>query len=268
MPRIAVFSDLDGTLLDHSTYSWEPARPALERLKADGIMLVLASSKTAAELVPLRSEMGFDHCPCIVENGAGIVAAGEDAGSEAIVHDALMNAVSQMPETLRQKFESFSDWGAEGIAEHTGLPRDAAEAAGKRQFSEPGIWNGTDAELEDFIANLAEQEVHARHGGRFLTLSFGANKADRMTEIATSADAEFTLALGDAPNDIEMIEAATHGVIIKNGHGNPMPTLQGEADKRIIRTAKEGPSGWNDAVNHFLDHFENGQNWHKGVELG
>lgn len=28
-----VFTDLDGTLLDHDTYSWEAARPALDRLK-------------------------------------------------------------------------------------------------------------------------------------------------------------------------------------------------------------------------------------------
>ena len=68
--RMIVFSDLDGTLLDHETYSFEPARPALDRLKREGHVLVLASSKTAAEIAPLRDAMGFSHCPAIVENGA------------------------------------------------------------------------------------------------------------------------------------------------------------------------------------------------------
>ncbi len=28
-----IFTDLDGTLLDHETYSWEAAQPAIERLR-------------------------------------------------------------------------------------------------------------------------------------------------------------------------------------------------------------------------------------------
>ena len=32
-----VFTDLDGTLLDGKTYSWESARPALEQLRCRGI---------------------------------------------------------------------------------------------------------------------------------------------------------------------------------------------------------------------------------------
>ncbi len=76
--RIVVFSDLDGTLLDHETYSFAPAWPALDRMREDGHVLVLASSKTAAEIAPIRAAMGFVDCPAIVENGAGLLAAGED----------------------------------------------------------------------------------------------------------------------------------------------------------------------------------------------
>lgn len=31
-PPLLVFTDLDGTLLDHESYDWSPARPALNRL--------------------------------------------------------------------------------------------------------------------------------------------------------------------------------------------------------------------------------------------
>jgi ribonucleotide monophosphatase NagD (HAD superfamily) len=49
MPSPLVFTDLDGTLLDHDTYDWTPARDALDRLTRAGIPVVFTSSKTAAE---------------------------------------------------------------------------------------------------------------------------------------------------------------------------------------------------------------------------
>jgi mannosyl-3-phosphoglycerate phosphatase len=49
-----VFSDLDGTLLDHHSYRHTAAQPGLDLLEALAIPLVLISSKTRAEMVPLR----------------------------------------------------------------------------------------------------------------------------------------------------------------------------------------------------------------------
>ena len=74
---LIVFSDLDGTLLDHDSYGYDAAAAALAALRARNIPLILCSSKTAAELVPLRAELGFENCAAIVENGAGILAARE-----------------------------------------------------------------------------------------------------------------------------------------------------------------------------------------------
>lgn len=45
-PALILFSDLDGTLLDHDTYDWSPAQPALKQLAALEVPLVLTSSKT------------------------------------------------------------------------------------------------------------------------------------------------------------------------------------------------------------------------------
>ena len=103
---LIVFSDLDGTLLDHETYSWAAAEPALAALRAQGIPLVLASSKTALEIAPLRAAMGFSHCPAIVENGAGLLAAGADpqarsgqstAGATHLIKVACETALGKRP---------------------------------------------------------------------------------------------------------------------------------------------------------------------------
>jgi mannosyl-3-phosphoglycerate phosphatase len=69
-----------------------------------------------------------------------------------------------------------------------------------------------------------------------------------MAEIVAQYRPRRTLALGDAPNDIEMLEAADRGVIVANPHGTPLAPLPGEADGRISRTSKPGPEGWNAAV--------------------
>jgi mannosyl-3-phosphoglycerate phosphatase len=244
--RLIVFTDLDGTLLDHDTYSWDAARPALELMKTYGVPLILASSKTAFELVDLRRAMGFEHCPAIVENGAGLLPAFELPTQDASQHTDILAALSELPADLRAHFEGFSDWTVAQCAQNTGLPLAQAKNAHKRQFSEPGLWSGTQDQRQEFETKLAQNGIHARQGGRYLTLSFGATKADWMARIVSEFDPKpATLALGDAPNDVEMITAADFGVIIKNTHGAGIDLLNQRAESSIVRTALAGPAGWN-----------------------
>jgi mannosyl-3-phosphoglycerate phosphatase len=61
------------------------------------------------------------------------------------------------------------------------------------------------------------------------------------------------IALGDAPNDIEMIETAHRGVIIKNANGRNIERRASEALGKIIRTDEAGPVAWNRAILEFMD---------------
>lgn len=248
-PRLIVFSDLDGTLLDHESYSWDPARPALDQMRTLGLPLVLASSKTASEMAALRADMGFEDVPAIVENGAGVLEPGDEAAQDKSVHTAILTALADLDPDLRRCFTGFSDWTTQELAQHTGLPFDQAKSAAARQFSEPGLWQGAPEQRTAFETNLAKNGIFARQGGRYLTLSMGATKADRMAEIVARFDPKpVTMALGDAPNDVEMIRAADHGVVVMNAHGPGLPVLDGEATGRITRTREPGPKGWNTAV--------------------
>lgn len=245
---LLVFTDLDGTLLDHDTYSYAPARPALDALGKLGAPVVLASSKTAAEIAPLRAELGLDACPAIVENGAGLLAAHAAPADDTSAYAKLHTALSDLPQPLRAPFRGFGDLTDAQVADLTGLPLPDATRARMRAFSEPGIWTGTPEQQDAFLAALARAGVSARRGGRFLTLSFGGTKADRMAEIIASYGHPMTIALGDAPNDVEMLETADIGIVIANPHTTPLPALSGENEGRIRRSTRPGPHGWNREV--------------------
>lgn len=248
---LIVFTDLDGTLLDHATYSYAPAEPALGFLRAAQIPLILASSKTAAEIAPLRAQLGFQHCPAIVENGAGILPPGQTNGAVGRLYATLLDDLDTIDDTLRPLFHGFDDLGVDGIVEATGLPPENAQLAAQRAFSEPGIWHGDEQQLEQFISQLQMRGIVARSGGRFMTLSYGGTKAAQMEpviEMLFGDATPFVIALGDAPNDVEMLEKGDRGFIIANDHGKPIPPLNGERDGRISRTEKSGPAGWNEAV--------------------
>ncbi len=245
MAKLTVFTDLDGTLLDHDTYSYDKALPALAALRERGARLVLASSKTAAEIEPLRAELGFGDCPAIVENGAGILTSTSDGASSR--YGELRSLMDRIDPALRAEFRGFADLGPDAVQKHTGLAADQVARAMQRQFSEPGIFVGGLSQETAFVAALSHLGLNARYGGRFLTISFGANKADRLKELQREFGGR-SIALGDAPNDVEMIEAANLGIIVLNKQGRPVPRLRGEGNGTIIRTTEEGPAGWNSAV--------------------
>jgi len=245
---LIVFTDLDGTLLDDESYDFSAARKALEALRDNDVALVLASSKTAAEMEDLADRLPARPTALIVENGAGVVWPGSERSADRR-HAALRAALEALPENLRTGFTGFTDWGPEGVARETGLPPADAARAAARDFSEPGLWQGSEADRAAFLEALEARGITARQGGRFLTLSFGADKADRMQEVAERiAPGAYRLALGDAPNDIAMLEAADLGIIIANPHGAQIDTLAGESTGRIRRSTLPGPAGWNAAV--------------------
>lgn len=245
---LLVFSDLDGTLLSHDGYDWTPAQPALTALARIGAGVVLATSKTAAEVAPLRACMGLQNWPAIVENGAGLLPAGDTGHGD----DAAYRRIRATLRELHAPFLGFGDMSTDEVVRHTGLPPDEAALARARQFSEPGLWQGDARSLERFLADLAAAGITARRGGRFLTLSFGATKADRMGTLIDRFAPRHTIALGDAPNDIEMLETADFGVIIHNPHSTPLPELDGEAEGRITRSSAAGPEGWNSALRRLI----------------
>lgn len=253
---LLVFTDLDGTLTDHDTYRWDAAQQALTALGVISSGVVLASSKTAAEVSVLRTELGLDQWPAIVENGAGVLPPYVMQVPDGLDYTRLRSALMDLPSDLQGLFRGFGDVTVTDVMQMTGLGCEAAQRAKQRAFSEPGEWRGTVGQKAEFLKHLSAQGITAQQGGRFLTLSFGAKKADQMRAIIEAYHPRHTIALGDAPNDLEMLESADFGVIIANPQRAALAPLSGEATGRIMRTKDAGPSGWNSAILDLIERLE------------
>ena len=255
-----VFTDLDGTLLDHDSYSFEAARPALDLLNSRGIPVILASSKTEAEMRPIAEAIGIAH-PMIVENGAGVVGLKPETRDSdpdsSSPYKRLRDFLREIPKELSACFQGFGDWDTARIARETGLPAASADLARQRCFSEPGHFSGSESQKRTFVALLEAEGFTAVQGGRFFTLMPKTSKAERMAEVIAhyrreTDDTIRTVALGDAANDLAMLEAADCGIIIANPSHKPLPVTERERQGTILRSDEAGPKGWNIMIHQLV----------------
>jgi len=257
---LVVFSDLDGTLLEHHTYSYEAARPALAELRRRGIPLVLCSSKTRAELLPLHAELGLN-APFIAENGGGVFAPADSLlargdGWQEAGEGWRMLPIGLPVVEVRRRLAGFQErFGARGfgqmsdaeVARLTGLSKAQATLARRREFNEP-VLLADEARSQEFAAAAQEAGLPAVRGGRFWHLLGGGDKgkAVRLLIIfyAKRDPALVSLALGDAPNDLSMLAAVNRPVLVARPDGSHAPLeLAG-----LRREPLPGPAGFNQAV--------------------
>lgn len=271
--RLLVFTDLDGSLLDHDDYSFSAAQPALDSLRQRQIPLIPATSKTLAEMLVLRAALDNTH-PFIVENGSaiciprGYFADSAHTGFEQAEYAQgyrllrLAPPYTEVIATLQQlraehgyRFRGFNDMSAAEVARDTGLGEDEAALARDRLCAEPLLWQDDEAALERFSVELAAAGLRLLRGGRYWHVLSNADKAAAMRELCGLYEAAdhhgyTTVALGDSPNDAAMLRAADIAVVIRRKDGSVMPFESGNS--RII-SELPGPAGWNDAVIRILN---------------
>lgn len=258
--KLLIFSDLDGTLLDHHTYSFAPALPALERLKRAKIPVILTTSKTLAEVQELKHKLGNEH-PCILENGSAVwIPAGyfflNDAAQTEVLGvpaERIHQVLDQLPGELRSQIQGFRDMTDADVAAVTGLPEPDAARARQRAASEPFLWSGTEEEIDQVRGHLEQNGLSLKRGGRFYHAQGKIDKADALQWLARRYGNEtipLTVALGDGHNDIGMLKAAGIGILVENPDG---PSVNKQIAGTAIRVAAPGPAGWNVAVQQVLD---------------
>lgn len=259
---IAIFTDLDGTLLEHDSYSFTPAIPCLDIIRQQDIPLIFTSSKTAIEIEELCTQIDLYH-PYIAENGGLLSTPGNyfsnDTTSRA--YEKKLTGVSRkdidavLKNLFRHyKFKSFTQMTYSEIMQLTGLNEKQACHANTRECSEPICWQDTNKQLEAFSRHLEDRNLQLLEGGRFHHVMGNHDKATAMSLLLKKYQEHcnksiISIALGDSPNDFKMLEAADYGVVIPNPDA-PNQHLAHRA--HLIHANSPGPQGWNDTLIELL----------------
>ena len=256
-----IFTDLDGTLLDAENYSWEAARPALDRVRQRGIPWVPVTSKTRAETEWWRGRFGHHH-PFIIENGGAafvperyfpfvpertVAREGYHVIELGVSYGQLTDALASASQASGCPVRGFRAMSAEEVAERCDLPPEHAQMARQREYDEPFLV--LDAGRASMLTAAIEAlGLHWTRGGRFWHILGPNDKADavrRLAELFRRANTDVrTIGLGDGLNDATFLNAVDIPILIRSPQSAELQRLV----PRGSLTDCPGPEGWNQAV--------------------
>ena len=267
-PKFVIFTDIEGTLLDRDTYSFEDAEPALRMIRMKRIPLVLSSSKTRAEIESYRRQLGNDD-PFISENGGAIffpkvyfpfpVPYDRESEEYFVVelgtdHSRIVEALDSIKKETGIPIKGFSDLTKEELSLLGGLRPEEADFAKKREYDEPFFVEAGETEIRLVKRKIAEMGMNCVQRGRFLHI-LGQNdkgKAVRIVKMfyGLRFHSILTAGIGDSLNDVPMLLAVDFPIFLSGNNGSA-PSLQD-----LTAIDGTGPRAWNEAILHLLQRLE------------
>jgi mannosyl-3-phosphoglycerate phosphatase len=265
--ELIIFSDLDGTLLDYDTYSFRPARQALELIKSYQIPLILVSSKTRFELIDYQKRLKLLSLPFVVENGSAVftaknyftLSAKKEIRKE---HDCyvlgkpyqqIVKILHEISQEHGYNIRGFHNAGEDEVRDKTNLPGVAMRQALKREFSVPLFF---DDEAEKILhEEVKRYDLRILFGGRFMHLLGDTDKGKAVDLIKKgfakrSSNITFkSVAIGDSLNDFAMLKVADVAILVKRHDGS---YENRQYLKHVIYSPGIGPTGWNQSLLELL----------------
>jgi mannosyl-3-phosphoglycerate phosphatase len=263
MLRYLVFTDLDGTLLDSQTYSYEKSLAAMKQLASKGIPIIFCSAKTRAEQEIYRHELGLLH-PFIVENGGAIFIPQSyfpfpfdyDRAVDdllvielAIPHSRVTKLLARIGKENNLRFRGFKDMSAAQVAEITGLDLESAKLARQREYDEPVEFGSSrEKELSMFLSKLEAANLNWSRGGCLYHVMGGGGKGQSV-QILSGLYRKLwgevrTVGLGNGQNDSSMFLQVDIPVLVqKRDH-----SWENINVPRLHRVRGVGPEGWSKAI--------------------
>jgi mannosyl-3-phosphoglycerate phosphatase len=256
-----VFTDLDGTLLEHSTYSFAEAQPALELLKSRGIPLVICTSKTRSEVELWRRLLGNEH-PFIVENGGAVFVPNNyfdftvpgAAPRDRYLMLQLGTPYADLVESLRRAAEEsrcrvrgFSQMSVAEVGENCQMSLEHAALAKEREFDEPFFILEPERSGE-LLAAVERRGRRWTRGGRLYHILGENDKAAAVRLLLdlyqkTEPDVR-SIGLGDGLNDAPFLNTVDVPILIRTPWLDRLEALV----PRGRPTDSPGPRGWSQAI--------------------
>ena len=249
----AIFTDLDGTLLEPDGSLRIEVMAEIQRLTAAGIPVCLVTSKTAIEVVGLLARLHLETLAGF-ENGAGIV---DNRGSvvfdpAAIPVEELRLAATRLRGRCGAPLRTLDELDDSELTALTGLRGTALSAARDRRATMPLVvepeWDCT---LRAALA--VRPRMKLVRGNRFLHLQGDHDKTSVMSLLLSSLPHRegVIVSCGDSPNDLELLAEAQIAVIVPSAAG-PSKELVSKIHDARIAPLPHG-RGWALAVREIVE---------------
>ena len=264
-----IFTDLDGTLLDHENYRFSAAQNMLHKLAQHNITVIPNTSKTRAEVLKINQAMELKG-PFIVENGAAVYIPtdclpcqptdtkevnGYWCKTFAPPRSQWIKLLNSMQTQYGDLFRHFATMSIKQVIAATGLSAEDAELAKQREFGEPIEWLGSSEQKSHFITALKALGANPVEGGRFMHLKGDTDKGLAMQWLVKQYQMQLnqhewvSVALGDGQNDVSMLELADYAVRILSPV-NPLPVIN--TKQHLVTSTLTGPAGWAECLEKLL----------------
>ena len=266
MNRIVVFTDLDGTLLDHETYSVRGAVSALDLLARRKIDVVPVTSKTSAEIDRWMKLLLLSG-PYVCENGCGISIPEHyfqttPDGAELIdgqwkLHlgapiEQVRTGLETISNELDFTYRSFGQMEVDEITALTGLKGAEVDRCRQREYDEAFVIS-SEHDTEKIRDAAARIGLSFTRGGRFYHLTGGCNKGEAVRQLTElyrqGSDGLLTVGIGDSANDLPMLKFVDKPYIVKRPDGSYDPDIPETVARRVEGI---GPAGWRMAIEEVM----------------
>jgi mannosyl-3-phosphoglycerate phosphatase len=262
-----VFTDLDGTLLDFSTFSYEESSEAVDMLLRKNIPIVFCSAKTSAEQEEYRRLLRICD-PFIVENGGAIfiprgyfpfpIAPSKTIGDYLILEMGTPYAkVREMLKRVEQNtgcsIRGFGDMTAREIAKDSGLNLKFARLAKQREYDETFNIEGAEGRIGEVLREIEREGFSWTYGGKYYNAMGAGNDKGKATKLLAElfrrklGKVEIT-GIGDSINDLPMLAEVDMPILVQKPGGSweEMNLLN------LHRIDGIGPRGWTRAVKKLI----------------
>lgn len=264
-----IFTDLDGTFLNHDDYLFDDSKESLSLIKQKKLPLIFTTSKTKEEVETLQKKVAIKE-PFITENGAALFIPKNYQGYDFSSLDEFEDynilqfgleykQILKFYNKYKEEFSmlGFSDMSIKDVAKYTDLDLEDAKKSKERNFTEPFILK--DESKFENLKNLARAyNIKITKGGRFYHLigqnqdkGIAVKKAKKLFEDIFNEKIE-SIGLGDGPNDISMFENVDLPIIIKN-HKNEHVKCDIE---NIQKSNFKGSKGWNEMIINYINKID------------
>ena len=257
--QIFIFTDLDGSLLNHNNFEFKEIKDFILNCISNGIKIIPNTSKTEKEIQVFIEQLG-QNLPFVIENGAAIhnldlVHPKIKFKNNSIIFSRSLSEIFEqfkknIPIDFQKRCFFLKDMSFIEQMKILGLNKKYLPFALNRYYSMPLVFEGSKEIKNEFTSLLKTIGMKLHEGGRVYNISDDCSKGKAMTTLIEILENDLdykthTIVIGDSPNDISMLKVCDQPCVIPLPNKNNLCHLK---DHKIIRATQSAPMGWEEVV--------------------